>query len=115
MEQLLAVGLIQPAFMFMVGVALPWSVANRQSRGQTFGPLFGHALWRAMLLVLLAVFSSQSGTGNKVQLPARQAAIRRRRIIPAARRNGGSGKETGRCNAAYAIKHYLKTGSNRAI
>ena len=26
--------LIQPAFMFMVGVALPWSVANRRTRGQ---------------------------------------------------------------------------------
>ena len=24
--------LIQPAFMFMVGIALPWSVANRQAR-----------------------------------------------------------------------------------
>jgi predicted acyltransferase len=48
--------LIQPAFMFMVGVALPWSVVNRQARGQKFGVLFGHALWRALLLVLLAVF-----------------------------------------------------------
>ena len=48
--------LIQPAFMFMVGVALPWSVANRQARGQSFGSMLGHALWRALLLVLLAVF-----------------------------------------------------------
>jgi hypothetical protein len=48
--------LIQPAFMFMVGVALPWSMANRTARGQNFGVMFGHALWRALLLVLLAVF-----------------------------------------------------------
>lgn len=48
--------LIQPAFMFMVGVALPWSVSNRQARGEGFGRMFGHALWRALLLVLLAVF-----------------------------------------------------------
>ncbi len=48
--------LIQPAFMFMVGVALPWSVANRQARGQRFSAMFGHALGRAVLLVLLAVF-----------------------------------------------------------
>ena len=48
--------LIQPAFMFMVGMALPWSVANRQARGQVAGVMFGHALWRALLLVLLAVF-----------------------------------------------------------
>ncbi|MEW6156368.1 MAG: DUF5009 domain-containing protein [Verrucomicrobiota bacterium] len=48
--------LIQPAFMFMVGVALPWSIANRQARGQSFRRMFGHAVWRALLLVGLAVF-----------------------------------------------------------
>jgi heparan-alpha-glucosaminide N-acetyltransferase len=48
--------IIQPAFMFMVGVALPWSLAKRRARGQRFGGLFGHALWRALVLVLLAVF-----------------------------------------------------------
>jgi predicted acyltransferase len=48
--------LIQPAFMFMVGVALPWSVANRQARGDSFGSMLGHALWRSFLLILLAVF-----------------------------------------------------------
>src|SRR5690349_25108890 len=36
--------LIQPSFMFMVGVALPFSVASRRARGQAFGGLFGHAL-----------------------------------------------------------------------
>lgn len=50
--------LIQPAFMFMVGVALPFSVANRQARGQTFGPMLRHAIWRGVLLVLIAVFLS---------------------------------------------------------
>jgi heparan-alpha-glucosaminide N-acetyltransferase len=48
--------LIQPAFMFMVGVALPWSVANRRARGQAFGSMFAHAVWRGALLVLIAVF-----------------------------------------------------------
>jgi predicted acyltransferase len=48
--------LIQPAFMFMVGVALVWSVENRRSRGQSIATMFGHALSRAVLLVLLAVF-----------------------------------------------------------
>lgn len=48
--------LIQPAFMFMVGVALPWSLANRRARGTRFGAMLGHALWRALLLVLLGVF-----------------------------------------------------------
>ena len=53
--------LIQPAFMFMVGVALPWSLANRRARGAAFGQMFGHALWRSLVLVLLAVFLSSAG------------------------------------------------------
>lgn len=48
--------LIQPAFMFMVGVALPWSIANRRARGEAFSKMFLHALWRSLLLVSLAVF-----------------------------------------------------------
>ena len=52
--------LIQPAFMFMVGVALPWSIANRQARGQSFSSLLGHGIWRGLVLVLLAVFLSSA-------------------------------------------------------
>jgi heparan-alpha-glucosaminide N-acetyltransferase len=47
--------LIQPAFMFMVGVALPWSIANRRARGASFGSMFGHAIWRGVALVALAL------------------------------------------------------------
>jgi heparan-alpha-glucosaminide N-acetyltransferase len=54
--------LIQPAFMFMVGVALPWSIANRKACGQGFGLMFGHALLRALFLVLLAVFLASVGS-----------------------------------------------------
>lgn len=48
--------LIQPAFSFLVGTALAFSVANRQARGQPFLPMFGHALWRAFLLIVLGIF-----------------------------------------------------------
>src|SRR5882762_6807743 len=34
--------IIQPSFMFMVGVAVPWSVANRIVRGQTFPVMLRH-------------------------------------------------------------------------
>jgi heparan-alpha-glucosaminide N-acetyltransferase len=54
--------MIQPAFMFMVGVALPWSVANRTARGESFDTMFLHALWRGLLLVLLAVFLSSASS-----------------------------------------------------
>ena len=58
--------LIQPAFMFMVGIALPWSVANRQARGARFVEMFGHALWRSLVLVLLAVLLSSTGSRQTV-------------------------------------------------
>src|SRR5262249_38458018 len=48
--------LIQPSFMFMVGVALPWSIANRRARGQSFRTMLGHAVFRAILLVALSLF-----------------------------------------------------------
>jgi len=48
--------LIQPSFMFMVGVALPFSVASRRERGHAFGRLFGHAVVRSLILILLGIF-----------------------------------------------------------
>jgi heparan-alpha-glucosaminide N-acetyltransferase len=48
--------LIQPAFSFLVGAALPFSIASRKSKGQTFWQMFGHAAWRAVLLIVLGIF-----------------------------------------------------------
>lgn len=52
--------LIQPSFMFMVGVALPFSIAKRRETGQSFGILWLHALWRALVLVLLGILLSSN-------------------------------------------------------
>ena len=46
---------IQPGFSFLVGAALPYSVAARLARGSTFAPMFRHALLRSLLLVLLGI------------------------------------------------------------
>src|SRR4029077_6273544 len=48
--------LIQPAFSFLVGAALPFSIASRKMKGQTFGPMLGHAVRRALLLIFLGIF-----------------------------------------------------------
>ncbi|MFA5189127.1 MAG: DUF5009 domain-containing protein [Verrucomicrobiia bacterium] len=45
--------LIQPAFMFIVGVAMPFSFARRAADGQSFGQQWRHALVRAAVLVFL--------------------------------------------------------------
>ncbi len=47
---------IQPGFSFLVGVALPYSIASRLRKGATFPRLFAHALWRSLLLILLGIF-----------------------------------------------------------
>jgi predicted acyltransferase len=48
--------LIQPAFSFLVGAALPFSIASRSAKGQTFGRMAAHALWRSVVLILLGIF-----------------------------------------------------------
>jgi len=57
---------IQPAFMFMVGVALPFSIASRRARGHRRRRMFAHALWRSLILVLLAVFLSSAWSRQTV-------------------------------------------------
>jgi predicted acyltransferase len=44
--------LIQPFFMFIVGVAMPFSFGTRWSRGDSWGVTFRHAVRRSALLLL---------------------------------------------------------------
>jgi predicted acyltransferase len=45
--------LINPAFLFLVGVAMPLSVAARRQRGESRARIYGHLLLRAAALFLL--------------------------------------------------------------
>lgn len=47
---------IQPSFSFLVGVALPYSIASRLAKGKSFGNQLTHASWRALVLILLGFF-----------------------------------------------------------
>jgi predicted acyltransferase len=53
--------LIQPSFSFLVGVAVPFSIAARMARGQSFSKMFGHTLWRSFLLIGLGIFLRSIG------------------------------------------------------
>lgn len=48
--------LIQPSFSFLVGVALPYSIASRMAKGDSFGQVFRHTLQRSLILILLGIF-----------------------------------------------------------
>ncbi len=47
---------IQPGFSFLVGVALPYSIASRLAKGSSFGRLLGHTMWRSLVLIALGIF-----------------------------------------------------------
>jgi heparan-alpha-glucosaminide N-acetyltransferase len=48
--------LIQPAFSFLAGASLPFSIASRRKKGDSFNKMLGHALWRSAMLMLLGIF-----------------------------------------------------------
>jgi heparan-alpha-glucosaminide N-acetyltransferase len=52
--------MIQPAFMFIVGVAVPYSYAKRAALGESRGRIMAHAWTRSLLLILLGVFLSST-------------------------------------------------------
>src|SRR3954469_11099363 len=53
--------LIQPSFSFLVGVALPFSLASRIGRGQSRRRMAFHALWRSVALILFGVYLRSLG------------------------------------------------------
>jgi predicted acyltransferase len=53
--------MIQPSFSFLVGVALPFSLASRRTRGQSVGFMTLHAFWRALILIALGIFLRSVG------------------------------------------------------
>jgi heparan-alpha-glucosaminide N-acetyltransferase len=48
--------LIQPGFSFLVGVALPFSLARRLATGQSQWQMTLHVIWRSCVLIFLGVF-----------------------------------------------------------
>ena len=53
--------LIQPSFTFLVGVALPFSIASREARGQAHWVSWLHTFWRAAVLIFLGIFLRSIG------------------------------------------------------
>lgn len=55
--------MIQPSFMFVVGVSAAFSYAGRARRGESFGRMLAHAIYRSLLLILIGVFLRSVGRG----------------------------------------------------
>jgi predicted acyltransferase len=48
--------MIQPSFSFLVGVALPFSIASRAAKGDSFNQMLFHTIKRSLILILLGIF-----------------------------------------------------------
>ncbi len=59
--------LIQPAFMYMVGVAMPFAYAARAARGDAWVAQAGHAVRRAAMLVLIGILLDHIGA-ERIQI-----------------------------------------------
>jgi predicted acyltransferase len=57
--------LIQPSFMFMVGVAIPFSYASRCARGETPIKMAGHVLYRSLILIMLSLLIVSNDQGSQ--------------------------------------------------
>lgn len=53
--------MIQPSFMFMVGVSMAYSCAKRKKIGHSYIRMLSHAAWRSIVLVFIGLFLSSNG------------------------------------------------------
>ena len=58
--------LIQPSFMYMVGVAMPFALSPRATRGDSWGKRFRHVLARALGLMLVGIVLDNFGAHRVV-------------------------------------------------
>jgi predicted acyltransferase len=50
------IDMVAPAFLFVIGVAMPLSFARRVAKGASRGDLLRHVAWRGLLLVAIGLF-----------------------------------------------------------
>ncbi|HXT59059.1 MAG TPA: hypothetical protein VN699_10505, partial [Pirellulales bacterium] len=53
--------LIQPAFMFMVGISMVYSFAGRREAGHSFGHLLARTIYRSVVLAMLGIMLAAQG------------------------------------------------------
>jgi predicted acyltransferase len=56
--------LIQPGFSFLAGASLPFSIASRRNKGESWRRMFGHAVWRSLALIFLGIFLRSLSRGR---------------------------------------------------
>ncbi|MCE5347649.1 MAG: DUF5009 domain-containing protein [Bacteroidales bacterium] len=67
--------LIQPFFMFIVGVAMPFSFSKRWARGDSWKKTFYHVLTRCFFLLVIGWAISSSATGSNLNNVMAQLSV----------------------------------------
>ena len=64
------VDVVFPAFLFIVGMSLPFAISNRLAKGDSFWKLQGHIIWRTIGLLILGVFmvNGEGGYNEKAMV-----------------------------------------------
>ena len=56
--------IVFPAFLFIVGLSIPYAIQNRRKKGDTDWQLVQHVLWRTLALIVMGVFLVNGETIN---------------------------------------------------
>lgn len=56
--------IVFPAFLFIVGLSIPYAIENRRKKGDTDWQLVKHVLWRTLALLVMGVFLVNGETFN---------------------------------------------------
>lgn len=69
------VDVVFPAFLFIVGMSLPFAINNRLKKGDSFLKLQGHILWRTLGLLVLGVFMVNGESGCNEEAMGMSGAV----------------------------------------
>ena len=99
--------LIQPSFSFLVGVALPFSLARpRGQRRSRTASCSLHALWRSLLLVALGIFLRSIGRADQLHLRGHAHADRPGLSVPVPARRCGRRACSGPRSASILVGYW---------
>jgi heparan-alpha-glucosaminide N-acetyltransferase len=64
------VDMVFPAFLFIVGMSMPFAINNRMAKGDSFWKLQWHILWRTLGLLVLGIFmvNGEGGYNQKAMI-----------------------------------------------
>jgi predicted acyltransferase len=69
------VDIVFPAFLFIVGMSLPFAINNRLAKGDSLFKLQGHILWRTLGLLVLGVFMVNADSSFNAQATGMPVAV----------------------------------------